>query len=204
MVRKSLLKFLAILLVFVPASNSFAQSDPEQMVRDISSQALEILREYRSTYDENPEILQGELLNLLDPVTDFEAFSQGVMGSYREQATSDQLQRFRELFKATIVDLYTSALVATEISDITLRETNYRSDTSATVIVDVTVTDGTSYEVSYSMRREIGEDWKARNIIIDGVNIGLTYRNQFRSAMETENGDIERVIQIWPELIDGN
>ncbi|MCI5044272.1 MAG: ABC transporter substrate-binding protein [Aquisalinus sp.] len=204
MARKSLLKLFAILLVFIPASKGYAQSDPEQMVKDISSQALEILREYRSTYEDNPEILQGELLNLLDPVTDFEAFSQGVMGSYREQATADQRQRFTELFKATIVDLYTSALVATEISDIAVRETNYRSDTSATVIVDVRVIDGTSYEVSYSMRRESGEDWKARNIIIDGVNVGLTYRNQFRSAMETEDGDLERVIQIWPELIDGN
>ncbi|WP_306253121.1 phospholipid-binding protein MlaC [Parvularcula sp. IMCC14364] len=203
MARKSILNFFAVLLVLLPASTAFAQNDPEQLVVDVSRDALEILREYRPTYDDNPELLQNELLALLDPVIDFEAFSRGVMGNYRDQATDSQREQFRELFKATLVDLYTSALVATEIRDIQVRETNMRSDTSASVLVDVTAADGTSYEVSYSMRRDDAGTWKARNIIIDGVNVGLTYRNQFRSVMETENGDMERVIQIWPEVIDG-
>jgi phospholipid transport system substrate-binding protein len=50
-----------------------------------------------------------------------------------------------------------------------------------------------------------GEDgvWRVRNVIVDGVNLGLTYRNQFASAMQSGDarGDIDAVIDEW--TLDG-
>ncbi|MEJ2090173.1 MAG: ABC transporter substrate-binding protein, partial [Gammaproteobacteria bacterium] len=57
---------------------------------------------------------------------------------------------------------------------------------------------GDVYPVVYSMALEDGE-WRLRNIIINGINMGLTYRNQFASAVNDPKygGDMDRVIDGW-------
>ena len=51
----------------------------------------------------------------------------------------------------------------------------------------------------------LGDDgsWRMYNIIINGINIGLTYRNQFASAMKApeNNGSLDAVINGWGETI---
>lgn len=203
MVRAVFVKVLILVAFCAPVGSAWAAEAPEKLVMDVSARVLEAVNRGRPTYEADPSLLQNELEALLDPVIDFDAFSKGVMGSFYAQATQSQRSQFRAAFKATLVDLYTSALVASEIENITVQETTSPSPTSASVVVNVQTTDGNAYVVQYSMRKDEMVGWKARNIILDGVNIGLTYRNQFKSAMDTEGQDLARVIQIWPELIDG-
>ena len=52
------------------------------------------------------------------------------------------------------------------------------------------------YPAIYDMYlNDLGE-WKLINIIINGVNLGLTFRNQFYSLMKKEN-DLDKVIGKW-------
>ena len=44
--------------------------------------------------------------------------------------------------------------------------------------------------------------WQVRNIIVDGINMGLTYRNQFDSMMITNNNDMDAVIANWAAEAD--
>ena len=71
------------------------------------------------------------------------------------------------------------------------------------VKMEVHSKEGKVYPVIYSMR--LGDDgtWRMYNIIINGINIGLTYRNQFASAMNApENkGSLDAVINGWGETI---
>jgi len=36
-----------------------------------------------------------------------------------------------------------------------------------------------------------------RNVIIEGLNLGLIYQNQFTTAVATYDGDIDKVIDNW-------
>jgi phospholipid transport system substrate-binding protein len=203
---RGVLNQLAIVLVFLGVSTQVqAQDDsPEAFMVSISDQVLAEVRENGASYDSNPEILQSALLQLLDPIVDFQSFSRGVMGSYYADATPAQRSAFIDAFKATLVDLYTTALVGAEIDTIDISETITRSPGIATVEMRASSSvNGGSYMIQYSMRKNDAGEWKVRNIIIDGINIGLTYRSQFKSAMETENEDIGQVITKWPQIIDG-
>ena len=42
-------------------------------------------------------------------------------------------------------------------------------------------------------------DWRVRNVIVNGINLGLTYRNQFAEALRSpaNKGDIDKVIAGW-------
>jgi phospholipid transport system substrate-binding protein len=54
-----------------------------------------------------------------------------------------------------------------------------------------------TYVIQYSMRRNASGEWKLRNLIIDGINLGLIYRNQFTASAEINKGDIDKVIASW-------
>ncbi len=203
MSRHAIFNPLVVLVLLICSTPAQAEVGAEQLVSDISQDVLERVRTYAPTYDNDPMVLQNELLQLLDPVIDFESFSRGVMGAYYDQATPAQRDKFMTAFKATLVDLYTSTLVIYELTKVSLRETVSVPPDGARVSVDVFTREDGSYVVQYNMRRDASGRWVARNIILDGVNIGLTYRNQFQSAMEAENQDLGRVIELWPELIDG-
>ncbi|MBD2859710.1 ABC transporter substrate-binding protein [Spongiibacter sp. KMU-158] len=53
------------------------------------------------------------------------------------------------------------------------------------------------YEIVYSLSQGKGGEWKLRNVIIEGLNLGQIYQNQFLAAAKTEGGDIDKVIENW-------
>jgi len=40
-------------------------------------------------------------------------------------------------------------------------------------------------------------EWKIINIVVNGINLGLTFRSQFYSLMEKNNNHISTVIDKW-------
>jgi phospholipid transport system substrate-binding protein len=64
----------------------------------------------------------------------------------------------------------------------------------------------TPYRVQYKMRPTKKGDWKLRNVVIESINLGNVYQQQFASAVRTYNGDIDAVIDNWsvsPQQVDG-
>ena len=51
------------------------------------------------------------------------------------------------------------------------------------------------------MRKNEAGNWVVRNIIVDDVNLGLTYMNQFDGAVK-RHGSIEKAIESWPEEME--
>ena len=198
--RFTILITLVFALLTAPAFAN-EQGDPDKFLIDVSNQVLEVVKDNRESYAETPEVLETALLDTLEPAVDFNAFSRGVMGRNYKDATPQQREKFVKAFKATLVELYTQGLVSADVEDIRIDDTNLRSPKSATVTMEVTSKDKKSYKIQYSLRKNDEAPWKIRNLIVGGVNIGLTYRNQFKSAMETEKGNLERVIEIWPQII---
>jgi phospholipid transport system substrate-binding protein len=57
-------------------------------------------------------------------------------------------------------------------------------------------TGSSKYPISYKLRKD-KEGWKIINIIINGVNLGLTFRNQFQALAISNNEDIESTLDNW-------
>jgi len=64
---------------------------------------------------------------------------------------------------------------------------------------EIRLAGGEVYPVIYSMALSEDGQWRMRNIIVNGVNMGLTYRNQFASAVQDARyqGDMDKVIEGW-------
>jgi phospholipid transport system substrate-binding protein len=94
-------------------------------------------------------------------------------------------------------------MVTFGIDDVSVREPDDvdPSSTRTRVRMDAVDGRGNSYDINYTMMQTDGQ-WQMQNMIVDGVNVGLTYRNQFDSAMATNNGSAEQVIENWEQFIE--
>ncbi|MCK7495569.1 MAG: ABC transporter substrate-binding protein [Comamonadaceae bacterium] len=57
------------------------------------------------------------------------------------------------------------------------------------------------YVVQYSLHRVKDGGWMVANAVVEGVNLGETYRSQFREAVENNKGDVDYVVDNWIELM---
>ena len=179
-------------------------SAPHRLVQDTSEQLLQLIGESRAYADADPDRFFAAVDALLTPVLDFNGFARGVMSVHYRKATADQRKRFAENFKTSLLRTYAVSLTKFEDGEVAVlppdgppRRPNRRN-------VKMEIRAGASvYPVVYTMN--LGKDgaWRIGNIVIAGVNMGLTFRSQFRSAVSDikYGGDLDRVIDAWAGVV---
>ena len=188
-----------------PIPDDPAARTPEEQVRKASDEVLTLIEDSRDWAKDDPERFYREVEQRLRPVVDFDSFSRSVMAVHYRDASDAQRQRFADTFRWGLVRTY--ALALTEFNDgevvVVPPDRPPRSERRRTVKMEIRTSSGEVYPVLYSMG--LGKDgvWRVRNIIVNGINMGLTYRSQFASAMNDQQygGDMDRVIDAWAELL---
>lgn len=195
----------AVLLLVPPAWSATPAKTAEQRVQEISDDVLALIEAGRGYAKDDPERFYREFTALLDPAVDFTSFARSVMAAYYRDASAAQRQRFADSFKWGLVRTY--ALALTEFSNGTIRvlppTQPPRSPRMHNVRMEVVTPSGNVYPVQYAMALGNDGEWRVRNIIVNGVNIGLTYRNQFAGAMKdpANGGSLDKVIDGWSDML---
>ena len=188
--------FLFVLVLPLPAFSQDAVPDPYTTVKNATDSLLARLVEVQPLYAKDPEKFYSEIEKSLAPFIDFDGFSRGVMAKYYHRANSQQRAEFAEKFQLELIKTYSSALVKfnNEKVEVLPLEQPPR-DGRATVELKVYGSDGTIYPVVYTLALVDGS-WKLRNVVVNGINIGLQFRSQFSNYMEKYH-DIDEVIANW-------
>jgi phospholipid transport system substrate-binding protein len=179
--------------------------DPTEVVRVSVERVLKTIEEQKKLHGETvtDEMIQA-LMEILEPVVDFQSISRSVMGKHAKQANDQQIDTFNKVFEESLVKFYSNSLITFEIKEVTVLEQKPDFDPAegrATVRVQATDGDNNLYEVRYTMRTNSEGEWKVRNFLIEGINVGLTFLNQFDGAMASNNNDIDKVIAGWSDEI---
>jgi phospholipid transport system substrate-binding protein len=176
---------------------------PEEMVQETSRAVLDLVEDARAYVDENPERFFRQVESLLSPVVDFDSFARSVMATHYRDATPEQRRRFVETFRSGLVRTYALALMEFRDGRVVVVPPDRppRDPARRTVKMEVH-TAGQVWPVLYSVSQGRDGVWQVRNLIVNGVNMGLTYRNQFNSAMGQHRGDIDSVINAWGDLLE--
>ncbi|MBT2787485.1 MULTISPECIES: ABC transporter substrate-binding protein [unclassified Halomonas] len=196
--------WVAVMMVaFLVPLQSHAQSQtPEAMIRDNVESLMADIEGRKDYYANNLGELEALVDSNLDQVADFRYIGASVMGNYFRNASPEQRRRFVDVFRQTLIDTYTRGLVTFDYDELRVLDTQQaqRYDDQASVAMEVIANNGQVYPVSYSLRLSDGE-WRVVNVIVNGINLGLTFRNQFDQAMRDNNRDYDAVINGWsPEV----
>lgn len=198
---KILRRSLLVLLACLPFAGH-AAATPQQVVQATTDQVLGELNSKREQFKQDPEAFYQALNGILDPVVDFDGFSRGVMTvRYSRQASPAQMQAFQESFKRSLVKFYGSALLEYDNQEIRMLPAVPSSEPGrASVNMEVVGRSGAIYPVTYTMEQK-GGTWKVRNVIINGINIGKLFRDQFAESMRSNGNDLDKVIATWGDAV---
>ncbi|MFQ3788298.1 phospholipid-binding protein MlaC [Halomonas sp. A29] len=203
----SLVLFRRLLLGLCLALTSLSVSaaperSPEQVIRDSIDELMGEIDGRKDYYADNINELKALVDGSLDDIADFRYIGASVMGRYFQNATPQQRSRFVNVFRQTLIDTYTKGLVTFDYRELRVLESRHepRHEDQASVAMEVVAMDGTVYPVSYTLRQS-DDQWKVVNVIVNGINLGLTFRNQFDQSMRDHGRDYDAVIANWsPEI----
>ncbi|MFC6632590.1 MlaC/ttg2D family ABC transporter substrate-binding protein [Microbulbifer taiwanensis] len=192
---------LCALLVSAWAPAASAAQNPYTMIEGVSQNLLGVIRANSQYMNSDPQRYYSAVDSVLTPVVDFDFIARGVMGRYAKQATAAQRSRFASAFRRDLVATFARG-VAT-FGDMDVRVVNPGSTPSGNrvnVLQEVRSKEGIT-KVSYTLVRNRAGQWKLINVILNGVNLGKTFRSQFAQSMQT-HGDIDKVIANWSAAED--
>lgn len=174
------------------------EQTPHQVIESVTDQLIEEIAAHRDTFSEDPESFFEALDGLLGDVIDFNWIAYRVMGSYGKQATVEQRTRFANTFRCELIETYGRGLVAYgEQSIVVLPPTeDINGQRRVTVTQEIRGEDGV-FPLTYSMGLNKGGRWKVTNVVINGVNLGKTFRNQFLHRAQKFDGNIDQIIDNW-------
>ncbi|MCZ6503061.1 MAG: ABC transporter substrate-binding protein [Gammaproteobacteria bacterium] len=197
---------LAAGLTMFSVASSLAESTPgaRQLIEHAVEKLNPMVEEGHSYYQEDPERLYANVNNLLETFFDFDAFARGVMGSHYSAATRVQRADFATVLKRSLVRTFTEGLISMGTYSVTVLPLAMSKPQSKRAKVTVQVISGANakHELTYSLAQDENELWRVRNLVFDGVNIGLTFRSQFTNEALSSAGNIEDVINSWEINID--
>ena len=192
--RRGLLVLLAALPLLANAAGAPSAHD---LVQDTTTRLLADLAANKEKYKQSPNDFYNALNGIVGPVVDADGISRSIMTvKYSRKATPEQMARFQENFKRSLMQFYGNALLEYNNQGITVDPAKADDGKRASVGMKVTGNNGAVYPVQYTLEN-IGGEWKVRNVIVNGINIGKLFRDQFADAMQRNGNDLDKTIDGW-------
>ena len=202
----TLFRFFGVILLITSGffgSVDQAHAEPKQTSWQVVEQGVAelaaVFKANKGVYESDPQLLYSNLDEAMQPYVDFRYMSARVMGGrYFRAATPEQRSRFAVIFKDTLVKTFGQGLINFDYHafDLQTQSGETRFVDQDNVVLDVVATDGKRYPVTFTLRLHNNE-WKVINLIVNGINLGLTFNSQFDRAMRDNNRDFDRVIANW-------
>ena len=188
-------------LVFFLLTNSLyilSDEDPYIFIDENAQKMVRVLTEDSSLFETNRTLYENKIKEIFEPMIDFRRVAASVMGKkYYLLATKEERAEFVLIFRDSLLDTYAETLAQWGDSTITTEFPKNNDELAKNVEVKQTLDTGTSkYPISYKLRKS-KDGWKIVNIIINGVNLGLTFRNQFQALAVSHNENISDTLRNW-------
>jgi phospholipid transport system substrate-binding protein len=169
------------------------QSTPEQVVKEIAHQLDITIAGHREELKSDKEKLISVIDDVFLPHFDIDYASILVLGRHAKEATPEQRERFAKAFYNSITHRYAEGLLNyTKGAVQVLPFSGDLNDKRSVVRTQVVLDDGKRLSVDYAFRKSKNGDWKAYDVIIEGISYVTNYRNQVDA--EIRKVGIEKLI----------
>ena len=193
------LKSLAFLLgTLCFAINVNSASNPHQFIDSQAQEMVSIIRNNQELYAKDPELFKDKINVVFEPMVDFRRVGASVMGKkYYIAASSSQRLQFIQSFKTSLLDTYSSTLAQWGDQKIITIFPEVSEFKKTEDVQQNLITSSNIYPITYKLRKDKNGNWLIINIIVNGVNLGLTFRNQFQALAKEHNENIDEIIKHW-------
>jgi phospholipid transport system substrate-binding protein len=156
-----------------------AQSSPEQLVQSIAQQLDTQVAGHKAELQKNREKLVGIVNQVFLPHFDVDYAAILVLGQHARAATPEQRAEFAKAFYDSITHRYAEGLL--NYTNGAVKVLPFAGDLNAkrsVVRTQVATGDGKTVSVDFAFRRTASGEWKAYDVVIEGISYITNYRNQ--------------------------
>ena len=192
---KSLAFLLGILCFPINVDSAF---NPHQFIDSQAQEMVSIIRNNQDLYAKDPELFKDKINVVFEPMVDFRRVGASVMGKkYYLAASSSQRLQFIQSFKTSLLDTYSSTLAQWGDQKIITIFPEVSEFKKTEDVQQNLITSSNIYPITYKVRKDKNGNWLIINIIVNGVNLGLTFRNQFQALAKEHDENIDEIIKHW-------
>ena len=191
------IKFISFFLLILFFTNISFAKEPSKLISEIVNEASIILS---SSDPVEAKIIK--LNNIAEVNVDINGIGMYTLGKYRNNLNEDQKIKYKKLFKSYFLKSFSSRLV--DYSDPKINVVNEKKINEKYTIV-TTVLEATS------KNPEILIDWRIytknperpliRDLIVEGLSLARTQKEEFKSIIQNNNGDINYLFKSLEEFI---
>tara|TARA_Y100001970_G_C14189277_1_gene834398 strand:+ start:385 stop:978 length:594 start_codon:yes stop_codon:yes gene_type:complete len=190
--------FIIIFFTFGLIQKSFSySSDPKQFIQEIVDEAKTIL------IDSNSKKFKEEKLSEMAMKTvDIKGVAYYTLGKYRKSLNDKQMKEYLDLFEKYFLKSFTSRL--TDYSD-------PKIDVFAAEVLNPKYTIVKSKLLGTDKKPEVNIEWRVytknpekpliRDLIIEGLSLARTQKEEFKSVIDSNNGDVTKLFETLKEFI---
>ena len=189
--------FVSILILFFLTNNSWSKS-PSEFISSLSSEASNILS---SKFSEEEKILR--LKEIGEQSVDIEGVGLYTLGKYRKTLNDSQKKQYKELFRNYFLKSFSSRLVGYTDAKIAVLSEEIKNEKYTIVY---------SKLIGTSERPEVKIDWRVytkdpenpliRDLVIEGLSLARTQKEEFNSIIANNDGDIEALFENLNKFIE--
>lgn len=206
---------LSLLFSVAVTAQTIDRSDPEALLKQATNELLAISKAAREYVEQDRKRYYGEAEKILDQVIATDYFARGVMATYasarlyrslqtdaEKLAFRERVGKFSQALEQVLIAKYADALLAFDGERIDIERIDNRAEQGrATLMQTIYDKSNQTYSVQYNLHQQKDDSWLITNVIVEGVNLGATYRNQFAEAVEKNRGDVDYVVDHWTQLM---
>jgi phospholipid transport system substrate-binding protein len=199
MKKNFLIFFVNFLFLFLFLNNATADgSDPEKFIQEIVDEAKKILVKTNSA-----EYKAEKLTEIALVTVDIKGVGLYTLGSYRKNLTEEQKKEYSNLFKKYFLKTFVSRLTDYSEPKIDVISADKKNEKYTIVSSILLATD---------KKPEVKIDWRVytknpnklliRDLIIEGLSLARTQKEEFSSIIESNDGDINALFNKLREFIN--
>ena len=196
--KKFLLSGLYIsCLVWLLMGSLHAQSQtPELIVEQTSAELLEIINKDADRIRNDAEFVDSIVNQIVLPIIDLQSMGKLILGKHWKTASEQQRADFVEQFKLMLIRTYAKSVADFGDAEIViLPNEDQQQGKFYRVKTQVSLSGSAPLNVDYMFRQQKDTQWKAFDLIVDGLSMVKNFRSSFgREITETSLDElIERI-----------
>jgi phospholipid transport system substrate-binding protein len=173
------------------ASNA---STPQDVVQDITHQLDTQIADHKAELQNNHTKLVALINQIFLPHFDTDWASILVLGMHAREATPEQRSRFAKAFYTSLTNRYAEGLLSYTKGTVKVLPFQGELNDKYTVVkTQVSTDDNKQIAVNYVFHKTADGQWKAYDVIIEGISYITNYRNQVDAEIKKEG--LDKLIQ---------
>ena len=189
---------LILIFFFFSLTNNSWSKSPSEFISSLTTEASIILS---SKLTDEEKIVQ--LKKIGENSVDIDGVGLYTLGKHRKTLTENQKKQYKDLFKGYFLKSFSSRLVGYSDAKIAVLSEEIKNEKYTIVYTKL---------IGTSERPEVKIDWRVytkdpenllvRDLVIEGLSLARTQKEEFNSIIVNNNGSIEALFEVLNKFLE--